>query len=112
NGLDGCNFIALLCKRNSATKSAVSFFSGMAQIYRIYVNDKRLIITSDPEKAYPPDCKKITEKNLLPVLAGMINGNDLANFVLLAPAPDKILDRLKTGLHFLEAAGGLVRNQH
>lgn len=83
----------------------------MAQIYRIYVNDKRIILTSDPKKAYHSDSKKITEKELHSVLAGMVNGNDSANFVLLTPAPGKILDNLKTEVAFIEAGGGLVRNE-
>lgn len=83
----------------------------MAQIYRIYVNDKRIILTSDPKKAYHSDSKKITEKELHSVLAGMVNGNGSANFVLLTPAPGKILDNLKTEVTYIEAGGGLVRNE-
>src|SRR3546814_1559982 len=83
----------------------------MAQIYRIYVNDKRIIITSGSEKAYPLDCKKITEENLHSILTGMVNGYELANFVLFAKTPGKLIERLKKEVIYIEAAGGLVRNQ-
>lgn len=82
----------------------------MAQIYRIYVNDKRIIITSDFEKPYPPDTKKITEKNLHSALAGILNGNELANFVLRARSPQQILEELLARVRLIEAGGGLVRN--
>ncbi len=82
----------------------------MAQIYRIYVNDKRIIISSDFEKTYPLDSKKITEKNLYSTLAGMLDGNESANFVLLAGSPRKIMEELLGKVHYLEAGGGLVRN--
>lgn len=75
------------------------------------MNDKRIIITSGLKKAYHPDCKKITEKKLYSVLAGMINGNDSANFVLLTASPDKIMEDLKKRLTYIEAGGGLVRNE-
>src|SRR3546814_2288357 len=81
----------------------------MAQIYRIYVNDKRIIITSGSEKAYPLDCKKITEENLHSILTGMVNGYELANFVLFAKTPGKLIERLKKEVINIEAAGGLVR---
>jgi 8-oxo-dGTP pyrophosphatase MutT (NUDIX family) len=46
-GLLGCNFIALICNKNSATFCSVSLLLSMAQIYRIYINDSALIITEN-----------------------------------------------------------------
>src|SRR5690554_5576476 len=94
-GLDGCNLIALICKRNSATCSAVSFLFGMAQIYRIYVNDKRIIIASRVNNDYPSDNNTITEKQLFSVLTNMVSGIGLANFMLFTPFPEKIMTGLR-----------------
>ena len=45
-GLFGCNFIALICNRNSAVFFAVSLFKIMQQMYRIFINDGVLILRS------------------------------------------------------------------
>src|SRR3546814_16238047 len=41
----------------------------------------------------------------------MVNGYELANFVLFAKTPGKLIERLKKEVIYIEAAGGLVRNQ-
>jgi hypothetical protein len=44
-GLVGCSFIALICSRNSATCCSVSLLVNMAQKYRIYINEKVVLLT-------------------------------------------------------------------
>lgn len=75
------------------------------------MNDKLIIITSGAKSAYHPDCKKITEKNLLSVLTDLVNGKRSANFVLFTSHPRKIMDSLLKELIYIEAGGGLVTNE-
>src|ERR1700760_758805 len=49
-GLSGCNLIALICSRNSATCCSISFLLYMAQKYRIYINEKVILITTSVPK--------------------------------------------------------------
>src|SRR5690606_40121851 len=44
NGFLGCNFIALICNKDSATFCSTSFRLFMAQIYKIYMNQSLLIM--------------------------------------------------------------------
>lgn len=90
--------------------NAVSSLSGMVQIYRIYANDRRIIVTNEPKNAYPPDTNKINLEKLVPALTDLVNGNDVANSVLFTPAPEKIMDGLTRELLFIEAGGGLVKD--
>src|ERR1700761_2080489 len=50
NGLLGCNLIALICSRNSATCCSASLLLSMAQKYRIYINEKVILITETEPK--------------------------------------------------------------
>src|SRR6201996_1650508 len=49
-GLSGCNFIALICSRNSATCCSISVLLNMAQKYRIYINEKVILVTQSVPK--------------------------------------------------------------
>src|SRR5476649_68722 len=49
-GLLGCNFIALICSRNSATCCSISVLLNMAQKYRIYINEKVILLTESAPK--------------------------------------------------------------
>ena len=48
-GLAGCNLIALICNKNSATLSSISFLLLILQMYQIYINHTALIITETAE---------------------------------------------------------------
>src|SRR5882757_5779613 len=50
NGLSGCNLIALICSRNSATCCSISLLLNMAQKYRIYINEKVILVTTSVPK--------------------------------------------------------------
>jgi hypothetical protein len=46
----GSSFIALICNRYSATFLAVEGSLGMAQMYKVFVNQKEIILTSTAPK--------------------------------------------------------------
>ena len=49
-GFFGCNLIAFICNKYSATFSSVSNPTGMSQMYIIYVKDSIILIQEGEEK--------------------------------------------------------------
>ena len=47
NGFLGFNFIAFICKSNSAVFLAVSALKIILQMYKVFVNDKPLFLTNE-----------------------------------------------------------------
>ena len=50
NGLLGLNFMAFICNKSSAVFFAVSLFKIISQMYKVFVNDTPIIITSSSKK--------------------------------------------------------------
>ena len=110
--MDGCNFIALICNKNSATFCSVSLLLSMTQIYRIYINDSALIITENildiTEKYQIIDSQsfdffsfyKQVKNNSVPTL-----------YVLSTPNAKRQFKEVKSQLILIKAAGGLVQNE-
>src|SRR5215203_4341887 len=51
-GLLGCNLIALICNKNSATFCSISFLLLIPQMYQIYINQTELIITETVNQSF------------------------------------------------------------
>lgn len=111
-GLDGCNLIALICNKNSATFCSVSHLLIMAQIYRIYINQTALIITEfipNPAQNYQQIDSQSFDFNtfynrvkadLLPML-----------YLVHTPHAKNFFKQIKSSVNFIKAAGGLVSNE-
>jgi 8-oxo-dGTP pyrophosphatase MutT (NUDIX family) len=110
--LAGCNLIALICNKNSATFSSVSRLLIMAQIYRIYLNQTTLIIAE-----FIPNLPKVHQQ----IDSQSFDFNTFYNRVKADPAPllyfvhtpqaKQLLKQIKTSVNFIKAAGGLVSNE-
>ena len=112
NGLLGCNLIALICSRNSATFCSTSLLLIMAQIYKIYINEAVLIIT----ESVPKNLSDYQALNLADF--DFVDFFDLANaltspkiFLLLTPQFKPIFKSIKRSMISIKAAGGIVRNE-
>lgn len=112
NGLDGCNLIALICNKNSATFNEELSRLFMLQMYKVFINDTPIFIHNvpadnahsfseivhlPPGETTPKRLWEITSKNLgVPI--GIRAENDINAFWL----------KWKQQFIEIEAAGGLV----
>ncbi len=110
NGLAGCNLIALICNKNSATFNSISLLLYMAQKYRIYINDNTLFITHE----LPAQIDKIqqldVEKFDFRVFYKNLKNSKKKNYLLLTKNPLAVFKKIKDDLTIIKAAGGLVKN--
>ena len=110
-GLLGCNFIALICNKNSATFCSVSLLLSMAQIYRIYINQSSLIITENLSDL-PRNYQQIDGQgfDFLSFYDRIKNESLSTDYVLLTPNPDDLFKEVEKQAVLIKAAGGLVSN--
>lgn len=110
-GLSGCNLIALICSRNSATCCSISLLLYMAQKYRIYINEKVILIT----QSIPRNVEiyqKIDAKNFdLKTFYNEFNGKPGSKFFFIhcTNAPEYLKKVIKS-ITLIDAAGGVVIN--
>ncbi len=110
-GLLGCNFIALICSRKPATFCSVSVLSNMAQKYRIYINEKVLVITTAAPK-HPENFQQLDNQfyDMKTIFAQIANQPKYKRFYVLCNDSKAFLKKLKKSITLIEAAGGLVKN--
>src|ERR1700744_1252097 len=106
-GLLGCNLIALICSRNSATCCSISVLLNMAQKYRIYINEKVILLTESVPKNVEYYQKLDAQKFDLKAFYQQFNGQPGSKyfFVLCNNAKD-YLKKIIAGITLIEAAGG------
>ena len=109
-GLLGCSLIALICNRNSATCCSISELLVMAQKYRIYINEKVILITeSEPagiEKYQKIDAQGFDLKLMYPLIL-----NQKKRFFYVPCKDAKALMKTITkSVTLIKAAGGLVKS--
>lgn len=112
NGLPGCNLIALICRRNSATFCSTSPLLLMPQIYKIYINETVLILTD----SIPTDIEeyqevKPSEFKFPKFYTNVKNQDTPKTFLLLSDDHKNTFKKIKKSMQMIKAAGGLVSNE-
>lgn len=109
-GLAGCNLIALICNKNSATLSSISRLLYMPQNYRIYINTNTLTITENPHQYYE-NHQQVDNQNFdfLTFYTNQFKVHDV-HFVLQVEDAKKALKQIKQTVSVIKAAGGVVSN--
>lgn len=106
----GSSFIALICNRYSATFLAVEGSLGMAQMYKVFVNQKEIILTSTAPKGTGVKVlplKSTPFKNIIRI----IRTTRVKRLYLTHDNPKKLLSGFKKKLPVTIAAGGVVQNE-
>jgi 8-oxo-dGTP pyrophosphatase MutT (NUDIX family) len=110
-GLLGCNFIALICNRNSATCCSVSVLLNMALKYRIYINEKVILLT-ETEPKLKDKYQKIDAQTLdLKIIYTWIAAHKSDFFYVLCNNARTYLKNVIQNITLIEAAGGIVKNE-
>jgi 8-oxo-dGTP pyrophosphatase MutT (NUDIX family) len=110
-GLLGCNFIALICSRYSAICCSISVLLNMSQKYRIYINEKLILLTESLPKNvqnYEKIDYEVFDLKILYTWALARKGNLF--YVLCPDTKEKLKEAIKS-VPLIEAAGGLVQNE-
>ena len=110
-GLLGCNFIALICSRNSATCCSVSVLLDMAQKYRIYINEKVVLLTETEPKQKEKYQKIDAGAFDLKILYTWITAHKSDMFYVLCLDTKAYIKNITKNITLIEAAGGIVRNE-
>jgi 8-oxo-dGTP pyrophosphatase MutT (NUDIX family) len=105
----GSNFIALICKSNFAVAFAVSLFKIMLQMYKVFMNDKPIIITDSSEKLNNCEVYNFDEISFKE-LQNKINFTDTSGVCLLSKNIEKDWLSFTGNFNVIEAAGGKVIN--
>jgi ADP-ribose pyrophosphatase YjhB (NUDIX family) len=106
----GSSFIALICNRYSATFLAVEGSLGMAQMYKVFVNQKEIILTSTAPKGKGVKVlplKSTPFKNIIRI----IRTTRVKRLYLTHDNPKKLLSGFKKKLPVTIAAGGVVQHE-
>src|SRR5579862_407678 len=110
-GLSGCNLIALICSRNSATCCSISLLLNMAQKYRIYINEKVILITQSVPKKVERYQRIDAQTFDLRSFFNQYNGQPGGRlFYILAGDAQACLKKIVKSNTLIEAAGGAVEN--
>src|SRR5690606_12672396 len=108
-GFCGCNFIALICNNKSAVFCAVSLFKIILQMYKVFVNDKPIFLTSEPVYHKDAKCIPLREANLA-LIVKKVAKNEWPQVYLYYPIGEQLLQKFKKKTTVVVAAGGLVKN--
>src|ERR1700761_5367811 len=111
-GLLGCNFIALICSRNSATCCSVSLLLNMAQKYRIYINDKVILLTESEPKLKEQYQKIDAQTFDLKIIYTWIVAHKSNFFYVISNNTREYLKEIIENITLIEAAGGIVKNEN
>src|SRR5476651_1870442 len=107
-GLSGCNLIALICSRNSATCCSISVLLYMAQKYRIYINEKVILLT----ESLPPRVESYEHIDGdifdLRLIYNWVLNHHSKFFYVLCKDAKAFLKKVTKSLTLIRAAGGLV----
>jgi 8-oxo-dGTP pyrophosphatase MutT (NUDIX family) len=109
-GFLGFNFIAFICKRDSAVILAVSALKIIEQMYKVFVNDKPLFLTDEVVKE--TDFKFFLLESVdIKKLIVKLYQNKISKAYLFHPDEKEIMKKLKSRLPVQKAGGGLVYNK-
>ena len=112
-GFELFSFIALICKRCSATNAAVSLFMTMGQKYKVFYNDTVIILTEDnsAEVDVCTDLKQVeNEKQLWDFLNIFFEKDHTGDLCLKGYSLAEMERDFKSWFKFVHAAGGVVLN--
>src|SRR5690606_16124356 len=111
NGFLGCNFIALICNKDSATFCSTSFKLFMSQIYKIYMNQSVLILADFvPTGIKNPQTIDVQDIEL-EKLFKLSEQNDITrSFLYIHKDCESVFQKIKEKHKIIKAAGGLVKN--
>lgn len=84
----------------------------MAQRYRIYIKDTPLFIGPQEESLNNKTLTPVNEQNIDELVRKILHNNASAPLILESNSPDNTLHKLCKKFHFIEAAGGLVKNNN
>ena len=110
NGFCGCNLIALICSKSSAVFCAVSLFKTMGQMYKVFVKDRPIIVSTEQSLGAPYKTFPLRTTDLIPIIEALNKGK-MTHVHLYHKNAEKIEWYLKRKLPFVLAAGGLVYNK-
>ncbi|AFD06000.1 NUDIX hydrolase [Solitalea canadensis] len=82
----------------------------MAQRYRIYIKDTPLFICPPAESSNSKTLTIVNEHNIDEIVRKILHNNASEPLLLESNSPDNTLHKLCKKFHFIEAAGGLVKN--
>src|ERR1700753_307445 len=110
-GFSGCNLIALICRRNSATCCSISLLLNMAQKYRIYINEKVILITQSVPRQVQRYQRADAQTFDLKTFYNEFNGKPGGRlFFVLCTDAKEYLKKIVKSITLIEAAGGRVKN--
>jgi 8-oxo-dGTP pyrophosphatase MutT (NUDIX family) len=112
-GALGCSFTALMLRRNSATFGAESLGDCMRQMYKVFINDKAVCLTSGYELELLP-CNGLyftyESPEELPFVISLLEETELAGAIIHHPDVELLWADFRAHFRQIDAAGGLVRN--
>ena len=108
NGLFEFNLIALICNKFFAIFFASIKSKTIKQMYKVFVNQKVIILTSKPshDSKYPQ--LSLKESSLNKVLKILKKNKKV---LLVHKNEDKLISKFKKKIKVVKAGGGIVKNQ-
>src|SRR5690606_5658315 len=111
-GFLGCNFIALICNKDSAIFCSTSFKLFMAQIYKIYMNESQLILADFvPKKlsiVQTIGLQDIDLEKLFQASKNKVSKN--TTYLYIHPDAESTFRSILQKHTIIKAAGGVVKN--
>src|SRR5690606_27486008 len=111
-GFLGCNFIALICNKDSAIFCSTSVILFMAQIYKIYMNESQLILADFlPKKLTSVQTIGLQDIDLEKLFnASKSKATKQITYLYIHPDIEKVFKSLLQKSTIIKAAGGVVKN--
>src|SRR5690606_24695543 len=97
NGFLGFNFIAFICRSNSAVFCAVSLLKIIPRMYKVFVNDKPLFLTNEIGKETDFQLFLLESVDIPQLITSMFRGK-VKNAYLYHPDEKEIMKKLKSKL--------------
>ena len=107
NGFFEFNFIALICRSNSAVFFAVYLFKTIKQMYKVFVNENVILLTSQipfGSKINLYDLKKTSLDDIIS------NVKKHKKIFLFHKNSEKLISSFKKKIKVISAGGGVVKN--
>jgi 8-oxo-dGTP pyrophosphatase MutT (NUDIX family) len=112
NGVELFSFIAFICNRYSATNAAVSVFLTMQQMYKVFYNDRAILLAEKAEDI-PRNYQEKPVRNqreLFVYLDGYFRLQPDFDVAIVGYNLSEMMDDFISFFKFITAAGGLVKN--
>lgn len=108
NGFSGFNFIAFICSSCFAVSEAMFLSKIMTQKYKVFVNERPLIITRERPLNTNGNVFSLGDDDVRYAVHSLYKGNLESAFII--DHSETIMDKFQSKLPMIVAAGGLVRN--